>query len=184
MISNFLKRIFYSLKIETSLYEEIQNKNFTIFESITLAFLAGLSNALVYKKYFETLEISIVFPFLFLIIIWFFINWFLLSFIINFVCYKIFPEGIKKSKSKNVLRSIGYSYTPEFLKVLILFFPQIIQALSWSSFIWVIACQVVMVKTVFKFKSGWKSLGVLVLSYIFRILIVILFLIIIFNLSK
>ena len=97
---------------------------------------------------------------------------------------KLFSEGIKKSKSKNVLRSIGYSYTPEFLKVLILFFPQIIQALSWSSFIWVIACQVVMVKTVFKFKSGWKSLGVLVLSYIFQILIVILFLIIIFNLSK
>ena len=93
MISNFLKRIFYSLKIETSLYEEIQNKNFTIFESITLAFLAGLSNALVYKKYFETLEISIVFPFLFLIIIWFFINWFLLSFIINFVGYK---EDVRK----------------------------------------------------------------------------------------
>ena len=76
MISNFLKGFFYSLKIETSLYEEIQNKILPFLSQLHLLFLAGLSNALVYKKYFETLEISIVFPFLFLIIIWFFINWF------------------------------------------------------------------------------------------------------------
>ena len=55
---------------------------------------------------------------------------------------------------------------------------------SWGSFIWVIACQVLGLREIYKFKSLWKSLFVIIISYIVQILSVVIFLSLILNLSN
>ena len=105
---------------------------------------------------------------------WLFLNWFVLSHIINFAGYKIFPEGKKASKHQNVLRLIGYSYAPELMKFLLLIYPKLLQVISLGTFIWVIACQVLSIKAVFNFRSIWKCLGIVIFSYVVQIFLVVL----------
>tara|TARA_B100000959_G_C14411187_1_gene390484 strand:- start:140 stop:484 length:345 start_codon:yes stop_codon:yes gene_type:complete len=113
-----------------------------------------------------------------------FLNLYLLSNIINFVGSKIFPEGKKGNKYHNLLRLIGYSYSPELIKILLLFYPKLIQAISFGSFIWVIACQVLAIKMIFNLRSFWKSLGIILLSYIFQIMLVIVFVTLVYYFLK
>ena len=90
------------------------------------------------------------------------------------VAERIFPEGKKASKHQNVLRLIGYSYAPELMKFLLLIYPKLLQVISFGTFIWVIACQVLSIKAVFNFRSIWKCLGIVIFSYVVQIFLVVL----------
>ena len=92
----------------------------------------------------------------------------------NVLGHQIFSEGKSKSKYKNIVRLIGYSYTPELAKFLLIFYPKLLQVVSLGTFIWVVACQSLAIKMIFNFRSFWKSLGIVILSYAIQILIVII----------
>ena len=96
----------------------------------------------------------------------------------------MFPEGKKGNKYHNLVRLIGYSYSPELIKIFLLFYPKLIKAISFGSFIWVIACQVLAIKMIFNFRSFWKSLGIIFLSYIIQIFFVIAFILLVYYFFK
>ena len=184
MVLTFINRILGTLKIDVGIFEEIKNDNSLIFQGAVVALLAAIINALIFKKYFPLMAATHDFPILIIIFTWLFLNWYFLSHLINFIGFKMFPEGEAKNKYRSLLSGVGYSYSPELIKFLILFYPGLIKAISFGTFVWVIACQVVATKVIFNFKSSWKSLGVVVLSYVFQILSVLVFVMLIHYFSK
>lgn len=175
----FFRRVLGIIKIEKHIFKDIEKDGSTVFQGFLVALLTAIANALIAKKYFfSTTALNI--PTSFLIVMWIFLNLYVLSYIINFVGLKMFPEGKSGSKYQNLLKLIGYSYSPELLKFLLLFYPKFLQAVSFGTFFWVITCQVLAVKMTFNFKSFWKSLGIVILSYIFQIIFVFLFIVLIF----
>ncbi len=183
MVLTFINRVLGVIKIDADVFEEIKNDNSLIFQGAIVALLTSIANALIAKKYVPILA-AYDFPILIIIFVWMFLNWYFLSHLINFIGFKMFPEGEAKNKYRSLLSGVGYSYSPELIKFLVLFYPGLIQAISLGTFVWVIACQVVAIKVIFNFKSSWKSLGVLVLSYVFQMLFVIVFVILIYSFSK
>ena len=177
----FLNRVLGIIKIENHIFKNIEKDGSAVFQGFVVALLTAIANALIAKKYFfSTTALNV--PTSLLILMWLFLNLYVLSYIINFVGLKMFPEGKSGSKYKNLLRLIGYSYSPELLKFLPLFYPKLLQVVSFGTFFWVITCQILAVKMTFNFKSFWKSLGIVFLSYIFQIGFVFVFIILIYYL--
>ena len=103
MVLTFINRILGTLKIDVGIFEEIKNDNSLIFQGAVVALLAAIINALIFKKYFPLMAATHDFPILIIIFTWLFLNWYFLSHLINFIGFKMFPEG----KAKNKYRSRG-----------------------------------------------------------------------------
>ena len=177
---SLLRRVFGIIKIDNSVFREIDKDKSAIPQGLIVAFLTAIANALIAKKYFFSaggLDVAL----LILVFMWLFLNWYVLCIIINFLGFKVFSEGKETNKFKNLLRLIGYSYSPELIKFLLLLSPQLIQAVSFGTFIWVIACQVLATKMTFNFKSFWKTLGIVILSYIIQIILVAIIILLIYS---
>ena len=166
---NFFNGVLGIVKIDNQIFKEIEKDNSSTIQGVIIALLAGCINSLAAKNFFADVPISI------LIFLWVLINLYFLSFIMNFLGQQTFPEGKPKNKYKNLLRLIGYSYTPELAKILLVFYPDLIRVISLGTFIWVIACQGLAIKIIFNFKSFWKSLGIVILSYLIQIFTVVVF---------
>ena len=93
------------------------------------------------------------------------------------VLYSKRIENVFRSKiiyNKNVALSlVGFSYTAEVLKILIIFSPNFIRVISWGALMLVLASQVIGVKEIYKIDKIWTSIGIVILSYITQILFLI-----------
>ena len=181
---HLLKKILRIVKIDSNVFAEIEKEKSSLFQGFIIVLLTAFSNALIARQYLLSGHSAYEVPVLILIFMWVFLNWYVLSHIINFLCCKIFSDGKKLNKKKSVLKLIGFSYSPELAKFVILFFPNFLQVISLGTFIWVITCQALATKIIFNYKSFLKSLGIVILSYILQILIVIIFVILIYNFFK
>ena len=182
----FLNRIWMAIKIDVSLFKEIKNNNNLVWQGFSIAILTAIANALVAKTVFSLTPLYQA-PTIILILIWVFLNWYVLSKIMHLLASKIFSEKKERrifNKQKNILSGIGYSYAPELLKFTVIIYPNLFQAVSFGTFVWVIACQVVFIKILFNFKSAWRSLGIVILSYIIQILLVFIFMLIVYYLAN
>ena len=178
---NLIEKISGVLKLEPKIYKSLESEKNNLKTSFFLILFISLVTSLIYKSYFfDNLNIKI--PIIFLVGVWVFLNWYFLSNIIYFFATKAFPE--KNTPKIKCYSIIAFSYLPELLKVLIFVSPKFILVTSWGSFIWVIACQVIGLREIYKFKSLWKSLFVIIISYIVQILSVVIFLTLILNLSN
>jgi len=166
---NFFNRVLGIIKIDNQVFKEIEKDNSSTIQGALIALLAACINGLMVRSFFTDVPILIMISF------WVLLNLYFLSFIMNVLGYQAFPEGKSKSKYKNLLRLIGYSYTPELAKFLLFFYPNLLQVISLGTFIWVIACQGLAIKMIFNFKSFWKSLGIVILSYVIQIFTVATF---------
>ena len=181
MKTNIKNKIIGVLKLEPKTYKLLETDKNNFKTSFLLIILISLTTSFIYKSYFFN-ELEIKIPVFFLVGVWIFVNWYFLANIIYFMSTKIFPE--KNTPKIKCYAIIAFSYLPELLKLLILISPKFILVTSWGSFIWVIACQVVGIREIYKFKSLWKSLGVIMASYLIQILSVVVFIILIFNLTS
>ena len=176
---NLSEKILGVFKLEPKVFRSLEQDQKNILLPGFVVVLVALITSYIYKSYFlRTVDLNV--PIIFLAGIWLFVNWYLLTFVIYFVSTKLFPES--NTPRVKCFSIVAFSYLPELLKILIFFSPKLILVTSWGSFIWVIACQVVGLKEIYKFKSFWKTLGVVLLAYVIQILTVVICLIVLMNL--
>jgi hypothetical protein len=175
---NLSEKILGVYKLEPKVFRALEQEHKNILLPGIVVLLVALITSYIYKSYFlRTVDLNV--SIIFLAGIWLFVNWYLLTYVMYFVSTKLFPEsGTPQVKCFSI---VAFSYLPELLKILIFFSPKLILVTSWGSFIWVIACQVVGLREIYKFKSLWKSLGVVLLSYVIQILTVVILLIVVMN---
>jgi len=176
---NLSEKILGVFKLEPKVFRSLEQDQKNILLPGFIVVVVALITSYIYKSYFlRTVDLNV--SIIFLAGIWLFVNWYLLTFVIYFVSTKLFPES--NTPRVKCFSIVAFSYLPELLKILIFFSPKLILVTSWGSFIWVIACQVVGLKEIYKFKSFWKTLGVVLLAYVIQILTVVICLIVLMNL--
>jgi len=92
------------------------------------------------------------------------LSWFVWAYIVYFVGVKLFPDAKTKTTHAALLRAIGFSSAPGIIRVFS-FTPELMTVTFIGSALWMLACMVVAVRQILNFKSLWKALGVVIMSW-------------------
>ena len=156
MITLFLKRVFRAIKIDIELYEEVQkDKNATLqaaFVVVISSLAAGVgAMSLGVSNFFLAPLLSLL-------------SWFVWAYVVYFVGVKLFPDAKTKTTHGALLRAIGFSSAPGIIRIFG-FSPDLMTVTFVGSAFWMLACMVVAIKQTLNYKSLWKALGVVILSW-------------------
>ena len=159
MMSLFLNRIFRVVKIDPDVFNEIQkDKNATISAAIVVVIsstAAGIGAASLGTSNFILAPIFSL------------ISWFVWAYVVYFVGVKLFPDPKTKTTQFALLRAIGFSSAPGIIRIF--GFNEGLMIVTFlGSFIWMLACMVVAVKETLNYKSLWKALGVVIISWLMQ----------------
>ena len=156
MISVFFNRVFRSIKIDPDVYDEVQkDKNATLSAAFVVV-ISSLAAGIAAKQVGAS---SFIFaPILSLL------SWFVWAYIVYFVGVKLFPDPKTKTTHAALLRAIGFSSAPGIIRVFG-FTPELMTVTFIGSALWMLACMVVAVRQTLNFKSLWKALGVVIMSW-------------------
>ena len=156
MISIFFNRVYRSIKIDPDVYDEVQkDKNATLSAAIVVV-ISSLAAGMAAKQLGATS--FILAPVLSLL------SWFVWAYIVYFVGVKLFPDVKTKTTHAALLRAIGFSSAPGIIRVFG-FTPELMTVTFIGSALWMLACMVVAVRQTLNFKSLWKALGVVIMSW-------------------
>ena len=156
MISIFFNRVLRSIKIDPDVYDEVQKDKTATLSAAIVVVISSLAAGIAAKQLGAS---SFIFaPILSLL------SWFVWAYIVYFVGVKLFPDPKTKTTHAALLRAIGFSSAPGIIRLLG-FSPELMTVTFIGSAFWILACMVVAVKQTLNFKSLWKALGVVVISW-------------------
>ena len=156
MISIFFNRVFRSIKIDPDVYDEVQKDKTATLSAAIVVVISSLAAGVAAKQLGAS---SFIFaPILSLV------SWFVWAYIVYFVGVKLFPDVKTKTTHAALLRAIGFSSAPGIIRVFG-FTPELMTVTFIGSALWMLACMVVAVRQTLNFKSLWKALGVVVMSW-------------------
>ena len=170
MIPLFLNRVFRSVKIDPEVFNEVQkDKNATISAAIVVILSSTAAGIGATKIEVGNFILAPIFPL---------ISWFVWAYIVYFVGVKLFPDTKTKTTHLGLLRAIGFSSAPGIIRILGFNEDLMIATFVGSAF-WMLACMVVAVKSALDYDSLWKSLGVVIIAWLFQafflFLVIVLF---------
>ena len=156
MISIFFNRVFRSIKIDPDVYDEVQKDKTATLSAAIVVVISSLAAGIAAKQLGAS---SFIFaPILSLV------SWFVWAYIVYFVGVKLFPDAKTKTTHAALLRAIGFSSAPGIIR-LFGFTPELMTVTFIGSALWMLACMVVAVRQTLNFKSLWKALGVVIMSW-------------------
>ena len=156
MFSIFLNRVFRSIKIDPDVYDEVQKDKTATLSAAIVVVISSLAAGIAAKQLGAS---SFIFaPILSLV------SWFVWAYIVYFVGVKLFPDAKTKTTHAALLRAIGFSSAPGIIRVFG-FTPELMTVTFIGSALWMLACMVVAVRQTLNFKSLWKALGVVIMSW-------------------
>ena len=156
MISTFFNRVFRSIKIDPEVYDEVQKDKTATLSAAFVVVISSLAAGIAAKQLGAS---SFIFaPILSLL------SWFVWAYIVYFVGVKLFPDPKTKTSHAALLRAIGFSSAPGIIRVFG-FTPELMTVTFIGSALWMLACMVVAVRQTLNFKSLWKALGVVIMSW-------------------
>ena len=156
MTSIFFNRVFRSIKIDPDVYDEVQKDKTATLSAAFVVVISSLAAGIAAKQLGAS---SFIFaPILSLL------SWFVWAYIVYFVGVKLFPDPKTKTTHASLLRAIGFSSAPGIIRVFG-FTPELMTVTFIGSALWMLACMVVAVRQTLNFKSLWKALGVVVMSW-------------------
>ena len=156
MISLFLNRVFRSIKIDPEVFNEVQkDKNATISAAIVVVLSSSAAGIGAISLGASNFMLA---PFFSLI------SWFVWAYIVYFVGVKLFPDTKTKTTQFALLRAIGFSSAPGIIRIFG-FNEDLMTVTFIGSAFWMLVCMVVAVKETLNYKSLWKALGVVIISW-------------------
>jgi len=156
MFSIFFNRVFRSIKIDPDVYDEVQKDKTATLSAAIVVVISSLAAGIAAKQLGAS---SFIFaPILSLL------SWFVWAYIVYFVGVKLFPDAKTKTTHAALLRAIGFSSAPGIIRVFG-FTPELMTVTFIGSALWMLACMVVAVRQTLNFKSLWKALGVVIMSW-------------------
>ena len=170
MINLFINRIFRAIKIDIDLYEEVEKDKSATIQAGMVVVLSSLAAGV------GALQMGVsnflIAPILSLL------SWYVWAYVIYFVGVKLFGGPKTKSDHGELLRTIGFSSAPGLIRIFGIT-PELMTVTFIGSAFWMLACMVVAVKSALDYDSLWKSLGVVIIAWLFQafflFLVIVLF---------
>ena len=156
MISLFLNRIFRSVKIDPEVFNEVQkDKGATIWAALVVILSSSAAGIGATSLGASNFILAPIFSL---------ISWFVWAYIVYFVGVKLFPDIKTKTTQFALLRAIGFSSAPGIIRVF--GFNEDLMAVTFiGSAFWMLVCMVVAVNETLNYKSLWKALGIVIISW-------------------
>ena len=156
MIKLFANRIIRSVKIDPEVLNDVQkDKNATLSAGIVVLLsstAAGIGATSLGGGNFILAPIFSL------------ISWFVWAYIVYFVGVKLFPDPKTKTTQFALLRAIGFSSAPGIIRIF--GFNESLMAVTFiGSAFWMLVCMIVAVRETLNYKSLWKALGVVIISW-------------------
>lgn len=166
-MNNFFNRVFRAIKIDVDLYEEVERDKSATFQAGLVVVLSSMAAGV------GALQLGasnfLIAPVLSLI------SWYVWAYIIYFVGVKLFPDKNTKSDHGELLRTIGFSSAPGLIRIFGIT-PDLMTVTFIGSAFWMLACMVVGVRAALDYTSLWRALGVVVVSWIFQAILLLIIL--------
>jgi len=156
MTSLFFNRIFRSFKIDPEVFNEVQkDKDATIWAALVVILSSSAAGIGATSLGTSNFILAPIFSL---------ISWFVWAYIVYFVGVKLFPDAKTKTTQSALLRAIGFSSAPGIIRVF--GFNEDLMAVTFiGSAFWMLVCMVVAVKETLNYKSLWKALGIVIISW-------------------
>jgi hypothetical protein len=156
MFNLFFNRIFRAIKIDIDLYEEVEKDKSATIQAGAVVILSSLAAGI------GALQLGmsnfLLAPAMSLL------SWYVWAYVIYFVGVKLFGGPKTKSNHGELLRTIGFSSAPGLIRIFGVT-PELMTVTFIGSAFWMLACMVVAVKETLNYKSLWKTLGVVIISW-------------------
>jgi len=164
MISTFLNRIFRSVKIDPEVFNEVQkDKNATSSAAIVVILSSTAAGIGAVSLGVGNFIVAPIFSL---------ISWFVWAYIVYFVGVKLFPDPKTKTTQFALLRAIGFSSAPGIIRIFG-FNEDLMTVTFIGSAFWMLACMIVAVRETLNYKSLWKALGVVIISWFMQAFILL-----------
>ena len=165
-MSTFQERMLRAIKLDPSLYEEVEADPTAIYQAMGVVVLSGIAAGIgsIWTVGFKAI-ISITIAAI--------IGWFIWAGLTYFIGVKFIPEPQTQSNIGELLRTIGFSSSPGIIRVL-----GIIPGLTWiTSFIgsiWMLIAMVIAVRQALDYKSTLRAVVVCAVGWIIQMLLMML----------
>ena len=160
MNSIFVNRIIRACKLDVSLYEEVEADKAGTLQAAIVVVLSII--ALGVGTFFTYGSFNVLLPSLIALA-----GWFVTSLLIYFVGAKLFPDKNTQSNLGELLRTIGFSYSPGLIRVFG-FNQDLLVFTFYGSGIWSLIAMVIAVRQALDYKSTWRAVGVVVIVALFQ----------------
>ena len=164
MNSQYVNRIIRACKLDVSLYEEVEaDKSATTQAAIVvvLSIMAlGVGTFFTYGSF--NILINVIIPVSSALA-----GWFVTSLLIYFVGAKLFPDENTQSNLGELLRTVGFSYSPGLIRIFG-FNQDLLVITFFGSGIWSVVAMVIAVRQALDYKSTWRAVGVVLIVSLFQ----------------
>ena len=170
-MTNLIERIIRSAMLDVDLYKEVEEDDNALTQAIMIVVLSSIAGGI---GSIGRIGISGIWKGTITILI----GWFIWAYIVYYVGTKIIPGPKTDVDYKVVLRTIGFSCSPQFVRILGII-PVIGKIVFFVVSIWMLAAMVVAIKQVLKYENILHAVVVCLVGWLIQMLALLLVYIII-----
>lgn len=165
MIETFTNRIIRAAKLDVQVYEEVEADVRANGQAMLVVVLSSVAAGI---GSFERGGISGIF----LIGITDIIGWFIWAYITYYVGTKILPEPQTSSNPGELLRTIGFSRSPGFIRALGII-PGMVGIVFLVASVWMLVTMIIAVRQALDYKSTLRAVGVCIIGWLIQAVIIL-----------
>ena len=166
-MTSFKDRIFRAAKLDAALYEEVETDKSAMPQAMAVVVISSVAAGI------GSIGMGVGGPggVLFGIIVSLG-GWYLWAYLTFFIGTKVLPEPQTESNPGELLRTIGFSSSPGFIRALGII-PGLGSLIFSIASIWMLVAMVVAVRQALDYKSTWRAVGVCAIGWVIQTVIII-----------
>ena len=166
-MNSFWNRIIRAAKLDADLYEEVEADRGAFGQAMAVVVLSSVAAGI---GSLEKTGIGGILS----VTISALIGWFIWSYLTYIIGTKILPTPETRADYGELLRTIGFSSSPGFIRILGII-PRLAGILFLIAGIWMLAAMVIAVRQALDYRSTWRAVGVCIIGWIIQAIVLGLF---------
>jgi hypothetical protein len=165
-MSNFMNRIIRASKLDSNLYEEVEADTGAMGQAVGVVILSSVAAGI--GSITQAGASGILMG-----TIGALAGWVVWAYLTYFIGTKLLPEPQTRSNPTELLRTIGFSSSPGFIRLLGII-PGLMGIVFFVASIWMMIAMVIAVRQALDYKSTFRAIGVCLIGWIIQLVIIAL----------